>query len=249
MFNNAKFFEDVQKTHLKPRETLVYDRISDSEVREKLNDFVDCGNHPRFSKALDGICTNLVGRTMFKLLITKMIARRITKNIRIIEEHEEGSGYSSEDFAVYINLNFYEKNGSGIPSRQYYCIDDDGQIDAKLKSLAGSMFHEFCHALHDVSGTDIADDSNAICVRAELWNVWSVDEELRTITCFAHDPICDHCFDFVQSNTKGEAFRPRYGHRGYIEGDHFENTKNRRELFIYLSESKIFMDGWKEYMV
>jgi hypothetical protein len=36
--------------------------------------------------------------------------------------------------------------------------------------------------------------------------VWDHDEELRTITCFNNDPICDHCFDLCQSILKKTNF-------------------------------------------
>jgi hypothetical protein len=250
IFYEAKFFEDVQKMHLKPDELPIYSAIPDSKVREKLSDFVDYGNHPRFAKMLDEICANLVGRTMFKLLITKMIVKDMIKTrgkIRILEYSDDGSKYSpsSRDFAVKINPIFYEENGVGISSRQYYCVNTN-KIEPKLKSLAGSMFHEFCHSLHDVSRTT---KRNAICLAGTMYKyIWGNDEELRTIACFNHDPICDHCFDFVQSNMKGEAFRPRYAHNiGYM--DPLKDVENRRELLRYLHLSQKYMDGWKEYVI
>jgi hypothetical protein len=43
--------------------TVPYKSIPDSEVRKKLDEFIDYGKNPRFSKALDEICDNLVGQT------------------------------------------------------------------------------------------------------------------------------------------------------------------------------------------
>jgi hypothetical protein len=72
--------------------------------------------------------------------------------------------------------------------------------------------------------------------------------ELRTICCVNHDPICDHCFDLVQSIIKNEPFCPRYAHNiGYRGKNPTKDEKKRRKLRKHLPESRIFMDGWKEY--
>jgi hypothetical protein len=251
-FNETKFLEIVQKIHLKPEEIPIYSSIPDSEVRKKLNEFVDHGDNPRFSKALDEICANLVGRTLFKILITKMISDDTLKSrekVKIIEYDGDGSRYSplSSDFAIKINFNFYDDDDIGIEERQYYCIDETGTIKTKLKSLTGSIFHEFCHCLHDVSGTRMG---FACSASVKLRTIWGKDEEIRTITCYHHDPICDHCFDFCQSILKRTRFYPRYGHnKRYIKSAPAMDAKNRDELSKNFHESKVLMDGWKEYMI
>jgi hypothetical protein len=166
IFNEVKFLENVPRIHLESDEIPIYEAIVDAEVREKLNDFVGYDTNPRFSTAntrfsvaLDEICANIVGRTMFKVLMTKMTSGNILKTngkIRVLQCTEDGSRYSpqSRDFAVKINSDFYELDGTGISDRRYYGITKNGKIRTKLKSMAGSMFHEFCHALHHISGTE-----------------------------------------------------------------------------------------------
>jgi hypothetical protein len=180
---------------------------------------------------------------MFKVLMTKLILQRKTMSIK----HHDGDGSKYKKSVVYVNLSFYEKNGEGIPSRYYFYIDEKGGIKLKLKSLAGSIFHEFCHALHDVSETKKTE--NIICQdKTDFGSLWSKDEELRTITSFDHDPICDHCFDFCQSILKNKLFRPRYTHRGY-EGEKEPSMRSLRKCYNCISASQKYMDGWKEYVL
>jgi hypothetical protein len=215
-FNEQKFLENAQKIHLKPEEISIYSGIPDGEIRKRLDDFVDCGGNLRFSKALDEICENLVGRTMFKLLMAKMTLNDILKSrgkVRIMEQdnRSEGSKYCHKRFAVKINFDFYDDSGIGVPERQYYCLSARNEIERKLKSMVGSMFHEFCHCLHHISKT--TKEFNTLCLEDSfLKKIWLDDEELRTVTCFDHDPICDHCFDCCRSILKGNPFRPRYAH-------------------------------------
>jgi hypothetical protein len=187
---------------------------------------------------------------MFKVLMAKMQANNLLEKkgkMKIVKQNKEGKGsqYSSELFAVKINSNFYETSGLGISSRKYFYIDDDGKIKTKLKSLAGSVFHEFCHGLHDVSGTAIPTKKNIICLKgSDLVQVWDY-EELRTITCFEHDPICDHCFDFCKSILKNESFHPRYSHGGH-RGEGEPTTDDLQKYYKLLPASQKFMDGQRE---
>ncbi|GHU17818.1 hypothetical protein FACS189472_05240 [Alphaproteobacteria bacterium] len=246
-FNELKFLTEVQRIHLNQEEIGIYKAIQKSDVRSKLNNFVDYGNNPRFSAALDAICENLVGRTIFELLITKMIAKG--KKMRIVAHNNQNEGSSYDNYVVYINLSRYDKNKGdvGIESMQYYCVNADGKIEIKLKSLAESIFHEFCHALHEVSGTYTPKvEKKCRLVLAE--DFWTNDEELRTICCLEHDPICDHCFDLIMS---GDSFRPRYGHGGFTKGERSEQdeSEERKKIKKHLLLSQKFMDGWKEYVV
>jgi hypothetical protein len=196
-------------------------------------------------RALEEICENPVGRTMFKLLMTKLTMQK--SMMSIVETHDPNEGRSYEDNKVYINLSFYKENGEGVPSRYYFYINEKREIKLKLKSLAGSVFHEFCHGLHDVSETEKTE--NIICQdQTEFGSLWGDDEELRTITCFNHDPICDHCFDFCQSILKNKKFLPRYSHGGYI-GSGKPTTTSLREYYNCIPASQKYMDGWKEYIV
>jgi hypothetical protein len=244
-FIEEKFLANVQKRHLKSEEMPIYSRISDVEVRKTLDKFVEYDNNPRFSAALDEICANIVGITMFKLLMAKMTMKKRTMKIEELKNSKNGSSYY--DDVVYINFDFYESNGMGISSRKYFYINRKGEIETKLKSLTGSMFHEFCHALHDVSGTEKLD--NILCKKGtDIEQAWDEDEELRTITCFEHDPVCDHCFDFVQSILKSEQFHPRYSHRGWEE-DRAPQRHDIPKLYHAIPASKKYMDGWREYVI
>jgi hypothetical protein len=246
-FNESKFLENVQKIHLKSNEISIYRAIADTAVRMKLDEFVDYGKNPRFSAALDEICANIVGRTMFKLLMTKMSVHKQT--MRILEHTVEkyGSYYSKN--TVYINLNRYEADGSGKTHRQYYGATEEGKIFPKLKSMAGSIFHEFCHALHHISRTNMERRIYEICISVELRKVWGEDEEFRTINCHKHDPICDHCFDLCQSILKKETSLPRCSHNiGYRSGNAAKDTENREKLRQHFIEYKDLMEGWREYI-
>jgi hypothetical protein len=157
--NEAKFLESVQKIHLKLDEVPIYSAISDAKARKKLDDFIDCGENSRFSQALDEICENIVGKTMFRVLMAKTMAGNVLKSkgkIKIKDQYErdKGSRYSPGELAVKINPDFYELDGTGKPERKYYGINEKVEIETKLKSMVGSIFHEFCHVLHDISGTD-----------------------------------------------------------------------------------------------
>ncbi|MDR1289146.1 MAG: hypothetical protein LBJ77_02005 [Holosporales bacterium] len=253
--NKELFLENVREIHLTSSEEIVdYDAIPDTDVRERLSEIIELDkalvSHRRktlsnlpthkeiFNKALDHICSNVVGNTMFKLLLAK--AGR-TKKIYLVNYDEDGSGFSPKDYAVKINLSLYDSEGVGIPSRQYYYIKKNRTLGTKLKSLEQSMFHEFCHGLHYDSRTTIT--KNVICAKgSNMEDAWGTDEELRTITCFNHDPICDHMFDFCQSITNGTPFHPRYSHHGWpsLEED---------ALLKGISGSQKFMDGWREYLV
>jgi hypothetical protein len=98
-----------------------------------------------------------------------------------------------------------------------------------------------------VSGTEKAE--NVICQdKTDFGNLWGDDEELRTITCFEHDPICDHCFDFCQSILKNEPFCPRYTHCGH-KGEKEPSAHRLRKYYNCIPASQKYMDGWKEYML
>jgi glutaredoxin-related protein len=265
-FNEVKFLENVQRIHLKLDEISIYEAIADTDVRVKLYDFVGYDTDPqfsvvntRFSAALDEICANIVGRTMFKVLMTKMTLGNILKTkgkIKIKEQDERGKGsrYLHEEWTVKINSDFYELDGTGISDRQYYGIVEGREVEHKLKSMASSMFHEFCHALHHISKTNMKRKVYNILTSKELRKVWGQDEELRTICCVEDakhcllDPICDHCFDLAQSILKGEPFLPRCSHNiGYRTERAVEDTGNRRKLLQHFLKYKTLLEGYLEY--
>jgi hypothetical protein len=243
IFNQLKFTNAAKSIHVKSEEISTYESIPDSEVRTKFSGFIKYGENPRFSKALDEICENIVGRTMFKILMTKLTTQH--KTMCICEHHDPKEGSYYEESVVYVNLSFYKENGEGIPSRYYFYITDTGEIKLKLKSLVGSIFHEFCHGLHDISGTYLS-EIKTICTTHKIQDAWGDAEELRTITCFDHDPICDHCFDLCQSILKNELFCPRYTHSGY-RGEKEPSARHLRKYYNCIPASQKYMDGYKEY--
>ncbi|MDR2067811.1 MAG: hypothetical protein LBP41_02365 [Holosporaceae bacterium] len=252
-FNEKEFLEDVQEKHMREKsESDAYAKISDPEVRRKLADFVKYDGNPMISRALDEICANVVGRTMFKVLMAKMkVQKRKSLKIEKIHDPEEGSFY--EDGVVYVN--FYESNGAGKNGRYYFYIKKENrEIKMKLKSLAGSIFHEFCHALHDISGTHISSEKNVLCIDETLFkDIWDDDEELRAICCVDNDPICDHCFDMVQSIMKSELFRPRYSHGGCIDEPGLAGccpkSVDLSKFEDCINASEVFMNGWRKYSI
>jgi hypothetical protein len=82
----------------------------------------------------------------------------------------------------------------------------------------------------------------------KIQDAWRDDEELRTITCFNHDPICDHCFDLCRSILKKEKFFPRYSHGGH-SGTSKLGVEKMQKYANCISASQKFMDSWKEYMI
>jgi hypothetical protein len=73
--------------------------------------------------------------------------------------------------------------------------------------------------------------------------VWTSDEELRTITCFNHDPICDHCSDFCQSILKNEKFLPRYSHGGHSGTDELSAKKSKNMPIASLLLKNLWIAG------
>ncbi|MDR1234396.1 MAG: hypothetical protein LBJ92_04635 [Holosporales bacterium] len=193
MFNRAVFLEDTNKTHP------IMSNIPD--IRDKIDEFIDY-DKSLFSKALDDVCNNIVGNSMFTLLMMNLPPNKKLSIINIGPAEartgdqlvdQTGSSYSSTNYAVKINPNVYDSDGIGIPDRQYYCIDEKGNITLKLKSLSGSIFHEFTHCLHHIDGT---------MTKNKTRDMWDSEEERRTISGYMepgiYDPICDNCFDLYK---------------------------------------------------
>ncbi|MDR1234398.1 MAG: hypothetical protein LBJ92_04645 [Holosporales bacterium] len=226
MFNRAVFLEDTNKTHP------IMSNIPD--IRSKIDEFIDY-DKSLFSKALDDICNNIVGNSMFTLLMMKLSPGKRLKIINIGPEEAgkqpvDQTGSSCFWHGININLNVYDISGVGIPERQYYCIDEKGNITLKLKSLSGSIFHEFVHCLHyaeDPIGCGADADENSL----PKGNPWTSNEELRTISGYIdpgiYDPICDNCFDFynyciAKDRIRSTAiFKPCIGEKGSIKVHHY----------------------------
>jgi hypothetical protein len=97
-----------------------------------------------------------------------------------------------------------------------------------------------------VSGTYIQ-KVDTICKSEGIKSAWGDDEELRTITCFNNDPICDHCFDLCQSILRKEDFLPRYSHLGCV-GE--PTTDYLQSLYKNISEfEKKHMEKCEDYAI
>jgi hypothetical protein len=252
-FDEEKFFRDAEALHLSFDEALVYSETQDGDVRKRTNDFVDYG--PEFAAALDEITSNVVGRTLFRLIVTKARMRKNGEKIRLLPYDGSVNQYSLKEFAVKINLRMFNQNGEGVGDCQYYYMDAKGDVVPKAKTLSGTIFHEFCHALHDIERTgEIADGNQLAGTNEILCYTWGNDEELRTIAgCTLgpkYDPICDHCYELCICLDRSRIFFPRYSHDGYDAscGDH-EEAARRRKLLAHFSESRVIMNGWRAYVL
>ena len=251
-FDKKKFFRDAEALHLSFDEALVYSETEDMDVRKRTNDFVSYG--PEFAAALDEITSNVVGRTLFRFIVTKARMRRKGERIRLIPYEGSVNQYSIREFAVKINLRMFDVNGEGVRERQYYYVDKGGMVVPKPKTLAGTMFHEFCHALHDLErASEIAEGNRLAKTNEILYWTWGSDEELRTIAgCTLgpkYDPVCDHCYELCVCVDRGRTFFPRYGHDGYdASNSELEESQKRQKMLAHLSESRIIMNGWRDYV-
>jgi hypothetical protein len=212
-FNKTAFLEDAKRVHLK-----VGDSLSDVSVRGQLEDFIDY-DKTLFSKALDDVCSNIVGNTMFGLLMVKKPPGLRLKIVNIGPKEagkqlidQKGSAYSHTTRTVNINPNVYDSSGMGISDRQYYCVDGSGSITLKLKSLSGSIFHEFTHCLHHMEDSVRYDRDRTIPYPED--ELWTSIEECRTIGGYIppgiYDPICDNCFDLYESVSKPALHPPAH---------------------------------------
>jgi hypothetical protein len=259
MFNRTLFLNDVKNIHLKPNELPKFESVLEKDVRLKLDEFLEY-DKALFSKALDDVCNNFVGNTMFRLLVIKMPAGQKVKVVNIgpnlIGESltkQKGSSYDGRN--VKINLNVYDSSGIGIPERQYYCADAKGQIVLKLKSVVGSLFHEFTHCLHHIEEPEkYVMYSNITSLPKN--NPWGTKEERRTISGYIEkdtytpadvsDPICDNCFSFCDAMASNTPYIPRVGHEGYVKGE----SMTPSEELIEFHKNPTFPLAWpKKYLL
>lgn len=254
IFNETKFFEEAEKIHLTFDESWAYSFIPDAEVRQRLDEILDYD--PIFAPVLDRICLSVVGRTLFRFLSTKTKMRRKGEKIRLINQRNgEDSYYSRPDFAVITTRELFDENWVIQDGSMHYCLNEKGEIDTKEMTLADILFHEFCHALHDIeSNGEILQAGELHRSNPILGEVWSNAEELRTITgCIygvSYDPVCDHCFDVCECCIQKKEFFPRYSHYGFSpEASPLDEDMRRRKLLSYYPESENVMVGWKNFLL
>ncbi|MDR1435847.1 MAG: hypothetical protein LBI39_01400 [Puniceicoccales bacterium] len=252
-FNVEKFFRDAEALHLTFEEALAYSEAEDGDVRKRTDDFV--AYESEFEESIDRITSNVVGRTLFRLIVAKARMRRGGEKMRLVSYGGSVNRYELKEFAVKINLNMFDEDGIGVNERQYYYADKNGDIVPKRKTLDGTIFHEFCHALHDISRSgEIADGNQLSGTNEILACSWGNDEELRTIAgCTLgqrYDPICDHCYELCICMDRNQTFFPRYSHEGYdaAAGESDEAAKRKR-MRAHFFESQVIMGGWRSYVL
>jgi hypothetical protein len=257
-FNTNQFIIDAKTIHLTQDEIPKFEAIPDTAVRSELDKFIDY-DKSLFSTALDDICENIVGRTMFKILIIKLTpcSRIRITDIGYEQSYDErplskqkGSAYSHTTYTVKINTNFYNNSGTGISERQYYCVDKNSNITLKPKYVTNSMFHEFTHCLHHI-GDGMRYEAYR---RASTPALWTNREERRTISgyveadCYTatdvYDPICDNCFVLCNPTGSGIPRCPRIGHIGYMKGKREYSDKDLSQF--YQTSNANFNLAWPE---
>jgi hypothetical protein len=258
-FNKELFLENTKKRRLTSGEALMFDSLKQADVRNVIDldgtyEYdIGIGRYTPFKntddnkvilrKALDVIYNDVVGQTLLKLLIVK---RRLSgRKIGLVNYPGNGSCYDEIIEAVFVNLSLYQPDGSGIQERRYYSVNSDGKIELKQKSLEKSIFHELTHGLHYISDGKYAD--TALCLQSRMMKeIWSEDEELRTITGHMfeklYDPVCDHVFDY---SLHGDPFCPRYGHIGWSDG----GNGNPPILATNLINQMKYLGEWKKYQL
>jgi hypothetical protein len=250
MFNCEKFVRDTKDRHLTSSEILIFDGLKHVDVRNVIDldgtyeydteTFENTADSKvTLRKALDVIYDDIVGQTLLRLLTVKLSGRKIG----LVNYSGNGSRYHELSEAVFVNLSLYQSDGSGIPGCQYYSVNPGGKIALKLKSLEQSIFHELVHGLHYISDGKYAD--TLLCQYGSLMKeIWSYDEELRTITGYMcgrpYDPVCDHVFDY---SLHGDSFCPRYGHVGWRDGD----DGSPPILVDNLTSQIRYLKGWEAY--
>jgi hypothetical protein len=281
MFNKNDFISDAINVHILPNKLLsadvhknelnIFNSINEEYLVSKLSYIIDY-DPALFTDALNEICDNTVGNIMFRLLMTKMMTKHKKKGLENLDKNnkikitnigssqqgrlltkQKGSTYGNN--TVKINLNLYDSSDIGIPERQYYFVTKDGSTIHKLKSVSGSIFHEFVHCLHDIEKTK---------TKVKTHDYWTNKEELRTISGYIpgmshntddkivsrgrlssqklgffskneyigesiYDPICDNCLNLYKSLAKEEPFSSRIGHNGFRNED--VNVIKRLENF------------------
>jgi hypothetical protein len=252
-FNTTAFLEDAKRIHLK-----VGDTLPDLNIKERIDEVIDY-DKSLFSMALDEICKNIVGNTMFRLLVSKKPPGRRLRIVDIGPEQtgkllskQKGSSY--KNYSVKINSNVYSRDGVGIPERQYYCVDERDNVSLKMKSLSASLFHEFTHFLHHVEDRRRYSEYSAENSLPD-GDIWHTKEERRTISGYIdpgiYDPICDNCFRLYDSLVSGKLYTPRIGHCGYRSNRADQDEENRTKLSAYLPtpEAKEIIENFQKYVL
>jgi hypothetical protein len=258
MFDKSLFLADVKNVHTATSELFRIEEIPEAEVRNRLDESVDYDKN-LFSKVLDDVCSNIVGNTMFRILIAKLPPGQKLKIADLGPEQainplikQDGSSYDHNHYTVKINTNVYDSSGKGIPERQYYFVDEKGDITPGRKSIVASMFHEFTHCLHYVE--DAKEYKRASKINSlDNGEMWGNDEECRTISGYVaanlnteakYDPICDNCFSLCNAVSNKAPYRQRISHEGYRSDASEEYEQGKRAELLQFYKSLNFNLAW-----
>jgi hypothetical protein len=228
-FNSKLFIGQSENLYLQDPIILAHYR-SITNVKKEIDAYAKC--KPVFDKYLDGICENIVGNTMLKL----MIANAKAKNLPTLLKIEDGykNQFSPKKNTVYINPNLYEEDGYKIS--MFYGINREMGLTQKRLTMYDGLFHELCHAFHTCFGKrkSTADYLGAVYAGREEKYLWTYkqsdrkcenDEEMYTITGYywdsgrCLDPISCNMFDICKHAANPESIVQRMFHKepAYIQ--------------------------------
>jgi hypothetical protein len=124
MFNNQLFLNDIKNIHLNTYESTIFSSINDRDVRSRLDSIIDIDStlishnygvlnnsdidEQMYRDILDNICNNIVGNTMFKILLIKMRTTNDKIHLMSYNTKKGRSTFSQGDFAVIVNLSMFE---------------------------------------------------------------------------------------------------------------------------------------------
>lgn len=210
-FNSKLFIEQAENMHLKDSKVLEqYKSITD--IRTEINSYIK--HNSVFDKYLDEICENTVGNTMLKLLVANVKAKPTAeqKLINLVQVSGEAAQdqYVPSTHTVHINFDLY--NERGINKHRLCGADMSKNLVSTTGTLSEFLFHELCHAFHDISGVlkptslDKSITLSHVYSSISTKHLWSNDEEAYNITGRSHDgvslsfdPISCNMFDMWNS--------------------------------------------------
>jgi hypothetical protein len=118
--------------------------------------------------------------------------------------------------------------------------------------MAGSMFHEFTHCLHEVEDrrrySEYRDKDSL-----PDGDQWHTKEERRTISGYVgadtYDPICDNCFHLYDSIVHGKPYYSRIGHCGYRSNTPSRAEEEQRDKLLRYYNAPDFRLAWPDRYV
>ncbi len=153
--------------------------------------------------ALDTLWANEAGKLLLRSLCKeiKLDTQRITILWGTHDKDDVTNFFDTENSTIYLDtLRFGKYVG--------YC---DGILTAESHTLDAVLFHELCHGLHNLNGTDKGNTHKFV---QKVYNfdekdplgrltcrAWDNDEEIYTITGRYINTKCELDFDYLNTNT------------------------------------------------